>query len=132
MELWTPTCCQGKRHLWISRSRWSLVWRRGLSTTDYHFPSVTAKPPVKTSSGKLSPPANSAQNHPALPALLLPSQLHMNCSRTQLYISSTTVRHAASMDFTETVCLFEEIIYVSICVYTLCIYVCNIFFQGQQ
>lgn len=132
MELWTPTCCRGKRHLWILRSRWSLVWRRGLSTTGYHCLSVTAKPPVKTSSGKLSPPANRARNQPAL---LLPSQLHMNCSRPQLYISSTPVRHAASMDFTETVCRLN-INYLCIYLCKHCMYlfinVCNSFFQGQQ
>ncbi|KAG7227073.1 hypothetical protein INR49_022420 [Caranx melampygus] len=60
----------GKRHLWILRSRWSLVWRRGPSTTGYHCLSATAKPPVKTSSGKLSPPANRAPNLPALPPSL--------------------------------------------------------------
>ncbi len=127
MELWTPTCCRGKWRLWILRSRWSLVWRRGLSTTGYHCPSVIAKRPVKTSSGKLSPPANSAQNHLTR---LLPSLIHTNCSRPQLYISSTPVRHAASMDFTETVCRLN-INYL--CMY-LCIhcmyYVCNSFFQG--
>lgn len=72
-ELWTPTCCPGKRCLWIWRSRWSPVLRRGLSTTGYRCLSATAKPPVKTSSGKRSHPANSALNHPALPPHCTPS-----------------------------------------------------------
>lgn len=100
-ERWTATCCQGRqRHLWILRSHWSLAWRRGPSTTGYRFPSGIAKPPVKTSSGKRSPPANNALRRPLalssparwpsptrpLDTFPLLSRLHMNCSRTQLYI----------------------------------------------
>ena len=38
------------------------------------------------------------------------------------------------MDFTETdsASVWISMIYVSIYVYTVCIYVCNILFQGQQ
>lgn len=124
-ELWTPTCCRGKLHLWILRSRWSPVWRSGLSTTGYHCLSATAKPPVKTSSGKLSPPANSAPKKPPGSACLYcyfsPCQLHMNCSRPQLYIYIIYTCQTCSIDglHWHSVTVWILIIYV----YNVCIYV---------
>lgn len=98
MELWTPTCCLAKQLLWTLRSRWSPAWRRGPSTTGYLCLSVTAKRPVKTSSGKRSPRVNRAQKPPgSVPPFFFffspAPQLNMNCSRSQLYISSTPVQH---------------------------------------
>lgn len=136
-ERWTATCCRARRgHLWILRSRWSLAWRRGPSTTGYRFPSGTAKPPVKTSSGKLSPPANSAlwrppPHQPASrpgPRLTAPHSLFCPPGSTWTVVelsctwSSQRVRHVASMDFTDTARPFEQTVDVSVCVYPRCIY----------
>ena len=106
-----PTCCQGTGLPLTWRSPWSLAWRRGLSTTGYHSSHrETAKPLVKTSSGKPSPLANSGRDAQLsyLPTYLptyvvLPGwcsapnptcetqRESMNCGRPQLYISCTLV-----------------------------------------
>lgn len=115
MELWTPTCCPETRHLWILRSRWSRVWRRGLSTTGYHFLSVTAKLPVKTSSGKPLPPANSAQNLPTLPAYAFPP------SSTWTVVELSCIYHLHRSDMQHQWTSPRQ----CVCLNKLCIYLCK-------
>lgn len=132
-ELWTPTCCRGKRHLWILRSRWSPVWRRGLSTTGYRCLSVTAKHPVKTSSGKLSPPANSAEQAPGSSHLLYffpPSS-----TWTVVNLSCTYHLHLSDMQHWWTSlrqCVCLNINHVFLHVYNIRIYLCICFFPGSR